>query len=498
MKAKPAATLLILVAALLVIHFPILVVAQASASLQTDRGLYTPRDKQILLQGDGYTPSKLYVIWVQTPGDNSTHVSGHTFIATPKGEIPPAVSLPIEPDSPLGTYLLSISDTTLSDAKIARAHYGVWGTDKYVYQRTEVVQARGGGVLPKTSLKVTIRNPTAAFVYDSTIAANGTGAFLAAWRIPPDAITESYTVFIDGVGTYDTPNLEFVSIWKFSVTPAVLNITVHTQPALSYERTQTASAEFAIRYPDSTGVPSMREGIKPVALYAGQFKIADLSLTMSDTSGIWTAQSRITMNASLDVRYKFLLLAGAFGDGYGNIGPEKDVETVSFSVTPAKLLVSASFNSTHYQVPFDTLVTYARVGYPDGRTVGNATVRAWLTAGNSIQNVTVTHDVSGGVWIVKYSFSWDDMFRLGEWRLFVKAVDMYGNEGSESFQVAAEPYALLEILIAAIVAVLVARWLLSKFWRRLYLATKHAASTLRGRLKAPPLDSYFSNSPVAP
>lgn len=499
MKPRAAAAVLMLVAVVFIIPLPVPVMAQTRPSLVADKPLYTLRDKQVLLQGDGYAQKRQYVVWLQTPLDNSTHEIGLTFTTTDKGQIPPAISLPIEPTSPLGTYLVSISNFTKSDTAIARAHYGIFGTDKYVYQRTEVVQARGGGVLPKTSLKVSIRDPTAAFVFDSTIAANETGAFLATWKIPSDAVTESYTVIIDGVGTYDSPSAEFVSISKFSVTPAILNVTVYSMPDISYDRMQTASAEFAIRYPDSSPVISMKDGLKPVALYAGQFKIADLGLSVSGTkSGIWIAQSKISGNASLEVKYKFLLSTSAFDDGKGNVGPEKDVETSSFTLIPATLLVNTVFNSTHYQVPFDTLTAYTQVSYPDGTSVANATVHAWLATANSKVNVTVTHDKASPVWIVKYVFSWGDLLRLGSWRLSVEATDIYGNAGSESLEVTAEPYTLLEIVIVAAVVLLVARWLLSRYWRRLYLETKRAFSAIRSRVRPPSLGRYFSNSPVTP
>jgi hypothetical protein len=499
MKAGVAAIVVMLLTVVLIVHSPVPATAQTRPSLATDQALYTSRDKQVLIQGDGYVPRRQYAIWLQTPLDNSTRNSGLTFTATDNGQVPPATSIAIESSLPFGTYLVSVSNSTKSDAAVARAHYGIWGTDKYVYERTEVVQAKGGGVLPKASLKVTIRDPTAAFVYDSTIAANETGSFLATWKIPPDAVTESYTVFIDGVGTYDSPDAEFVSISKFSVTPALLNVTVHASPNLSYERMQTASAEFVVRYPDSSAVITMRDGLKPVALYAGEFKIADLSVTVSGTaSGIWMAQSKIPMNASLDVTYKFILPANAFGDGKGNTGPGKDIETSSFSVLPATLLVNAVTNSTQYQVPFDTLIAYTQVSYADGTLVTNATVRAWLVAANSKVNATVTRDRVNQVWIVKYASSWGDLVRLGNWGLFVQATDIYGNAGSGSLEVSAEPYALLEILIAAAIVVLVVRWLLLRFWRRLYLGTRRVVSILRGRLRPPSVSRYLNGSPVTP
>jgi hypothetical protein len=499
MRMRAATIVMMLAALILVTCLPSPVVAQTRPSVATDQPLYTLRDKQILLQGDGYTPETDYVVWLQTPIDNSTRLTDLSFTTTEKGQMPPAISLAIDPNSPLGTYLVSVSNSTKMDAAIARAHYGIWGTDKYVYQRTEAIQAFGGGVLPKTSLKVTIRDPTAAFVYDSTIAANETGTFVATWKIPSDAVTESYTIFIDGVGTYDSPNAEFVSLSKFSVTKASLNVTIHVQPNTSYERMQVASAEFVIRYPDSSEVMSIKDGLKPVALYAGQIKLQDIGLAVSGTtSGIWIAQFTIPVNASLGVGYNFLLPANAFDDGKGNIGPEKDVATSGFEATPVTLVVTSDLNATRYQVPLDKLVAYTQISYPDGTPVANATVRAWLDALGSRVNVTITHKRTSSVWVITYPFSWGDLLRLGSWRLQVNATDMYGNTGSESQEVTVEPYTLLEIAIAAVVVLFVVRWLLSRFWRRLYLRTKRAAAWIRTRLRPASVDRYFTNSPVTP
>ncbi len=491
--------MVLLIASSLTIHSMALVVAQAQPSLQTNQALYTVRDKQVGLQGAGYNGTKSYVIWLQIPTDNSTRSTGLSFVTTQKGEIPPGISLPIEPNSALGTYLASISDSAEADRAFARAHYGLWGTDKYVYQRTEVVRVGGGGVLPKTSLKVTIRNPAAAFVYDATVAANETGTFLATWKIPFDAVTESYTVFIDGVGTYDYPNVEFVSISKFSVTPALLNVAVHTQPSTLYERTETASAEFIVQYPDSAAVVSVKDGLSPIELYAGQFKMADLTVTASGAaSGIWAVQFKIPPNASLAVDYKFVMRTNAFNDGNGNNGPEGDIETNGFNILRAMLQVSASFNKTHYQVPFDTMTGYAQVSYPDGTSIRNATVQAWLSAPNWMVNASVEHDEAREVWMVWYPFSLSDLLRPGSWEIWVEATDMYDNQGSASFEITAEPYMFIEIVVVIVVVLAVVRWILSKFWRRIYLTTKRAVSAFSGRLRPPSFGRYFIISPVTP
>jgi len=495
-----------LLVVMLFIRFQVLAVAQPMPYVLTDKPLYTSRDRQVVLQGAGYEPARTYFIWLQSPLDNLTRNTGISFVTTENGDIPsilpatapPTVSLPIESTSPLGTYLVSISNSTTVDSAVARAHYGIWGTSKYVYQRTETVQTKGGGILPKASLKVTIQNPTGAQLYDTTVAANETGSFQVTWKIPPDAVTESYSILVHGTGTRDDPATEFVSISRFTVTPATLSVTVHGQPDGPYERTQKVSAEFVIQYPDSTPVIKMKEGLMPVAFYAGQLKRAELPLVASDTtSGIWAAERKIQRNATLDASYRFVIVANAFDDGYGNTGPEKNVETDSFTVVPATLQVSVGLNSTHYQVPLDTITAYVTLGYPDGLPVMNATVRAWLSSAGSIANASVTYDNAAAVWVARYRFSLGDLLRPGAWTLSVEAADTYGNSGSASFEIVAEPYYFIAILLLAVLALLLVRWFLSEYWHRLYLRAKRVSSAFRDRWKLPSLGRYIANSFVA-
>jgi hypothetical protein len=344
---------------------------------------------------------------------------------------------------------------------------------------------------------MTIQNPTGSQVYDATVAANETGSFRAIWKIPPDAVTESYSILIHGTGTRDDPATEFVSISKFTVTPATLNVTVHAQPDGPYQRTQKASAEFVIQYPDSTPVNKMKEGLMPVAFYAGQLKRAELPLVASDTtSGIWTAERKIQRNATLETSYRFVIAANAFDDGYGNIGPEKNVETDSFTVLPATLQVSISINSTHYQVPLDTVTAYVKASYPDGSPVTNATLRAWLNNAGSIANASITYDETAAVRVATYRFSLGDLARPGGWTLTVQTADTYGNSGSASLEIVAEPYYFIAILLLLVFALLLVRWFLSRYWRRLYLRAKRVSSAFRDRWKPPSLGRYLANSSV--
>jgi hypothetical protein len=165
---------------------------------------------------------------------------------------------------------------------------------------------------------------------------------------------------------------------------------------------------------------------------------------------------------------------------------------------PASLVLNTALNSTHYQIPFDAVIAYTQVSYPDGTPVSNATVQAWWIAGNIRSNATVTYDERSAVWIVRYQFLFGDLLRFGTWTLSEETNDIFGNKGSASLEVTADPYFFLAIVLIAVAAVLLVRWFLSRYWHRIYLGTKRVLTTIRRRLGPPSLGRYFSDSPVTP
>jgi hypothetical protein len=265
------------------------------------------------------------------------------------------------------------------------------------------------------------------------------------------------------------------------VNPAALSVVVHKEPDGPYERTQRVSVEFAILYPDSSPVVTVKEGIKPVAFYAGQIKRADLGLAGTDTtSRVWFAERKIQANATLGTEYRFVFGTNAFDDGYGNVGPDKDAQTGNFTVVSASLQVTVAANSTRYQVPLDAMTAYVQANYPDGQSLANATLQAWLSARESKRNATVTYDKEHAVWIVKYRFSLLDVTKLGVWTLSLEVRDTYGNAGFKSLEIIAEPYYFVAILLVTVTALLVGRWILSKYWIRLFIRAKRLVSAIKG------------------
>jgi hypothetical protein len=442
--------------------------------------LYTTRDKQVILTGSGYAPNGTYYVWMKSPNDNSTHYSGTSFTSLPTGLIPPAVALAISPNATFGTYLLSVSNSTKADTSDVTAHFGIWGTTKPLYQRTESVKIMGGGLFPGVSAKLSIRDPAGSYVETATVASNVAGNFNYTWRIPQNATAETYTIIIDGTGTFDNAQQDYVSESKFAVTPAVLTVRVAQQPNPSYERTQTARFSTSLTYPDGTPVLNAKQGIRPVTLLLNQSTIGSVAVSLIDPSnGIWAADAKIPANATPSSRYRFDLSALSFDDSYGNKGGAADLFSGYFQVQNASLVITSEVNGTQIQVPFGQVSVISKIAYPDGTPVLNGTVTVFLSNSSSASKIQLTYDPSIGAWRGSYSSSFWDLWRVGKWTLKVEAADLYGNSGTSTFEVSAQPYLFLVIIGVIVAVALVGRWTVSRYGRKIYLRVRKLVQKLR-------------------
>ena len=265
--------------------------AHAAPSLRTDQPLYTIRDKQVTLVGSGLLQGQGYNVWLERPNDNKTVFTGIGFSALSGGLIPPTVSIPLAANPPLGTYLVSLSTSSSVDNSQATTHYGVWGTLQPLYQRTQSIMIAGGGLFPGTSVRLTIRDPAGTYVHQATIASTTGGIFNHTWRIPEDAVTDVYTIFIDGTGTYDNAQQDYVSQSKFTATQAVLSPKITQQPKSAYQRTEKATISFSLQYPDGSPVIKSNPTVNPVLLLQDQVTVAFASPSLVDpVNGIWSAE----------------------------------------------------------------------------------------------------------------------------------------------------------------------------------------------------------------
>jgi hypothetical protein len=450
----------------------------------TSQPLYTLRDPQVELTGSGFSTTTTYHVWVRKAGGNATSYASLSFTPVSGGLIPPATVLQLAPDDPLGTYVVSISTSPASDTGVAQAHFGVWGTIRQLYQRTEAARVLGGGLFPGGGAKLTIRNPAGNFVHDLTLLADQSGEFRDEWRIPADASLDVYSVFLDGTGTFDDPTREFVSLARFTVAPATLRVTIVNQPSGSYERTETASVTLEVRYPDTTAVTSLKSGSRPVDLLQENLGISTLNLTRVDpTLGRWRAEVKISANASLGTGYRFRLAGGAFDDGFGNAGAADELMSNLFEIRAASFRINAVTNQSSYQIGFDSIRIVSVVNYPDGTPLRNGTVTATISSGSWSTLISLTYDPQTGTWTGIYPTSLLDVSRIGEWTLTVHASDEYANLGETKLSLSVQPFVLALVIVIIVVLALVGNWLVRRYWRRILLRIrKFTLMVRRGRL----------------
>ena len=430
---------------------------RAAQTLSAEQPLYTMRDSQVTLVGNGYS-NLPYYIWTKGPNDNHTVYAGVSFTPVSGGYIPPGVGLPITAQSPVGTYMVSISTSSSDDNSEATAHYGIWGTAKPLFQRTETATIVGGGLFAGTSFKLSIRNPAGDYVITSSVVVNTNGGFNYSWRIPVDAVSETYKILIDGTGTYDNAQQDYVSEARFSVTSATLYPTISVQPSQAYQRTELAKLSLSLTYPDGSAVVNVFSDTHPVILLQNQSTVGFASLSLSDqTNGIWSVSAKLPINATISSKYRFELPAMSFDDGFGNKGGSTDTYSDYFSVNNASLTISSSINGTQIQIPFGAISIISKISYPDGTPLtNNSTVSVIVSTGSSTSLVTLGYDPTIAAWRGTYSSSFSDLWHVGMWTLKVQATDSYGNLGSASYEISAQPYLFLAII--AVIAISRLRW----------------------------------------
>ena len=467
-------TIVLIAISLILLSLPIL--ARAAPSLSTDQPLYTIRDKQVTFIGSGLAPGQTYYAWVKRPGDNRTNYVGLNFVPVSGGLLPPDVTYPLNANATFGTYLVSLSTSSKTDDAAVIAHFGVWGTEKPVYQRTEVVKVLGGGVFPGTGLRLTIRDPAGNIVDQAALASTNLGGFNASWRIPQDAITDVFTAFIDGTGVFDNPQQDYVTQAKFTVTPAILSVQIVQQPLATYQRMQQATVSYQIQYPNGSPVVRTKTGLQPVALLKDQTTIGFATLTLvNPANGVWNATSKIYANATPGQNYRFDMPAMAFDDGVGNKGAAGDTTSTTFQVQNATLTITSQLNGTQIQIPFGQVSIISKVSYPDGTPMTNGTVNVAVSVGSSVSVLPSVYDPNIGAWRASYTSSIFDLLRVGTWTLKVNAADRNANSGTATYEVVAQPYLFIAIVVVIVSAILVGRWIISRFGRRVYFRLRRLA-----------------------
>jgi len=462
---------LIFLAMLSVSHFPVKTVASPSnASVSLEPRLYTRLNKDAYLKGAGFAAGTYYV-WMSKPNQNSTY-AGTSFQTSADGSIPSETKISLGVEYPLGTYKVSISSSSSSDTSIAQCHFGLWGTDKSVYQRTETVSILGGGIWPGGSVNILVRNPLGIFVFNATVAADVNGTFSSKWRLPSNAATGSDDIFIDGPGIFDDSKQDFFSRTGFAVTTATLSISVHTKPQSTYQRTDSATMDFFVWYPDQSPVSSLGGDGMPATLMNGPIVVTRVPLTLADSvNGVWRCSWQIPVNATLGSEYRFELNAQDFDDGFKNVGGSEKLSSDVFKIVPATLKINTQINQSAYQVLFDSIKIKSSITYPSGATLSHGKVTLRVVHGQLNDTIPMTYENSTGFWYATRPLTLLELSQIGTWMLTISANDGIGNVGVATLEVSVQPWLTIVVIVFLIVVIFFlvrgVQWFRRKHWKKL-------------------------------
>ncbi|HXZ90730.1 MAG TPA: hypothetical protein VEG61_06690 [Candidatus Dormibacteraeota bacterium] len=400
-------------------------VQAVSVMISTDQPIYPlwGIGGTVRIGAQNLTSGVSYYLWLQKPKQFTSSFTRLSLTST--NGTTTSNLLPISPDDPPGTYLLSLSRSETSDTHEAMAHFGVVGTNSRIYERIETVTIAGGGFVPNSTIALAINSANGTFPgFPVNVTAQGTGGFSYDFKLLPSAETGNLTATISGL-TYDKHQLNAAN-YTFVVNPSTISVRTLQNPAAQVERTLQVNTTYQISYADGSPVTAAVNATADVIL-AGQRLLTVPLVIVNSTSGEWRA-TWIPSPSANKATYHFQFNQTNFTDSYGNKGKGPPVISSDFKVIPASL--------TFYpQVPITTERTTAlnltnTVYYPDGTTL-NSTVTLEISAGNQTWTPNLSFDSANGMW--SGSLYLVQNATLGRYNVTWTAHDPYGNSNNSTY-----------------------------------------------------------------
>lgn len=312
------------------------------------------------------TINNTYYVWYQRPNDPYTRYAGTSLFA--KTTTAPFQVTVTATDS-AGTYLVSLSTGLAADTHVAVAHFGVFGTDRSSYKRTDVVHIAGGGFAPNSTIlaALTTRGVSAG---NLTLQIDTKGNFNTTYTLFPSILTGQLVLSLTG-STFDS-RTSATATTSMSVTAAPLTISMQTQPEPIVERTSNATSSLKITYPDGSPVTTSASNSTRVEVVSDTGGIAtEVQLVASNPSGgIWTVSWMPSFSANLG-SFHFIFSPSDFDDKFGNLGQGPTITSNSFQITPAHTALVIQGNATIQRtLPADIVIIPT---YHDGKPFANVT-----------------------------------------------------------------------------------------------------------------------------
>lgn len=181
--------------------------AQDGPTFDTDLSFYTPGD-EVHFTGTGYNPDGQYNVTID--GDEYG----------PYGATDESIDITIVFSAPTGTYEATIYNVTDPGQyePLVTAHFGLWGVD----MQADTATISGGGVFADLVFSIDITNESDESVEgypNNEFAADENGEFSHEWNFA-DAPMGTYTITLNGTGTYDDVEEEFELTTTIDLTAA--------------------------------------------------------------------------------------------------------------------------------------------------------------------------------------------------------------------------------------------------------------------------------------
>jgi len=327
-----------------------------------------------------------------------------------------------------GTY------TIVADRKVpgiindaATASFTVGLTDETSYGRFETISVQTAGWAVNQLINVTITNPSATVVKSWTMQNVTTGMWSSSWILPWNASLGTYTITaVNATGN----NKAIASTQTFIVGSAALTVVEALAPSSSYQRTNTAKANFTISYPDATYLNTSQFSSITVSVYYNKTLVTTIALTTANFNpgdNSWQVTWKIPRDASLGIGYKFSITKNSIADTTGNTGPASTASSSTFTVTAATLTVKVVTQPAANYTRVQTAMAKMNITYPDksfytDADLGTAQVRVYANATN-VANVTLAADNFDNVtndWTVSWSSGYNETLGTG-YKFTVKA-----------------------------------------------------------------------------
>jgi hypothetical protein len=351
------------------------------------------RYQTVSIRGGGYGATESVTVDIKNPAGSS--VSGYPKAVSASAGVVTDTWGPIATTAPLGTYTVTLTGATTTKTPADTSTFTMKGallsvtktvepTTAASYSRTSAVGFKFTASYPNGDLfnYTNLGSVTVGIYYNETMqtemalsSANydiSTAEWSATWVIPKDTpIGWNYSFrilpddIVDSVQNSGPDIPGVMSNW-FNVTTASVVVTPVGQPTAYYNRTQSATYQFQLSYPDLTIFDSSLLGTVCIGVHNGTHYFQNLSLTAAAyTAPYWTASWNIPWNASETLNYRLAVLGTQTKDMYGN-PVTSTVQSNPFDVEPCVLAVPAiTVDQSMYEVNSIVDASFA-VTYLDG------------------------------------------------------------------------------------------------------------------------------------